>query len=185
MTIMMTCVSGSAGVSAKNRARGVFRKLATTPLTRLEWNASRIFVQTFALLVSMAISLAVAYLAYNAKPDINPLSVLLVIAGGVLFAGLGNLIAILVKDEDMVVNAASMATFPIMFISGSFMPVENMPWFLRDLAAISPLTYLNDGLRSAMVSGNYSDALTCLAIVAAFGVVLFGLGAALLKWKDD
>jgi ABC-2 type transport system permease protein len=185
MTIMMTCVSGTAGTTAKNRARGVFRKLATTPLSRIEWNASRIIVQTIALMVSMAISLVVAYAAFQARPEINAVSVLLVVAGGVLFAGLGSLIAVFVRDEDMVTNAASMATFPIMFISGSFMPVESMPWFLQDLAAVSPLTYLNNGLRSAMIAGSYGDAFACLAIVGAFGIVLFGLGVMLLKWRED
>lgn len=185
MTIMVTCVPATVGNSAKNRARGLFRKLATTPLTRIEWNASRVIVQTIMLLASMAISLAIAYVIFQARPDINPVSVLLVIAGGALFAGLGNLIAVFVRDEDTASNAANMMTFPIMFISGSFMPVESMPWFLQDLAAVSPLTYLNNGLRSAMVTGNFGDAFACLAIVGVLGIVLFSAGVALLKWKED
>lgn len=185
MTIMVTCVSATVGTSAKSRARGVFRKLATTPLTRIEWNGSRIITQTITLLVSMAISLAVAYVVFQARPDINPVSVLMVVAGGALFAGLGNLIAVFVRDEDTASNAANMLTFPIMFVSGSFMPVDSMPWFLQDLAAVSPLTYLNNGLRSAMITGNFGDAFACLAIVGVLGIVLFSAGVVLLKWKED
>lgn len=185
MTIMVTCVPAAVGNSAKSRARGVFRKLATTPLSRIEWNAARIIVQTIMLLVSMAISLTVAYIVFQARPDINPVSILLVVAGGALFAGFGNLIAVFVRDEDTAANAANMMTFPIMFVSGSFMPVETMPWFLQDLAAVSPLTYLNNGLRSAMITGNFGDALMCLAIVGTLGIVLFSAGVMLLKWKED
>ena len=184
MTIMVTCVPAAVGICVKSRARGVFRKLATTPLSRMEWNASRILVQTITLLASMALSLAVACLLFNARPNITPTVILMVLAGGALFVGLGNLMAVFVRDEDTASNAANMMTFPIMFVSGSFMPVDSMPWFLQDLAALSPLTYLNNGLRSAMITGS-ADAIASLVIVGALGIVLFGAGVILLKWKED
>jgi ABC-type polysaccharide/polyol phosphate export permease len=40
------------------------------------------------------------------------------------------------------------------FLSGSIFPVNQLPWFLRFIPTISPLTYLNDGLRAVMVTGN-------------------------------
>jgi ABC-2 type transport system permease protein len=60
-----------------------------------------------------------------------------------------------------------------------------MPWFLQWLADVSPLTYLNNGLRSAMITGNMGDVLTNFAIVAVLGVILFVIGVAVLKWKED
>jgi ABC-2 type transport system permease protein len=60
-----------------------------------------------------------------------------------------------------------------------------MPWFLQFLADISPLTYLNDGLRSAMITGNYGDAMMNLAIVGVLGILLFAIGVTVLKWKED
>jgi len=82
-------------------------------------------------------------------------------------------------------NAVGVITFPLMFVSGTFIPVENMPWFLQYLAKISPLTYLCDCLRSSMITGNSGDAATDLAIIAVIGMVLFGLGAATFNWKED
>lgn len=72
-----------------------------------------------------------------------------------------------------------------MFVSGTFVPVENMPWFLQYLTKISPLTYLSNGLRSSMITGNYGDGLTNLAIVAGLGILLFGAGTVLFNWKED
>jgi ABC-2 type transport system permease protein len=95
------------------------------------------------------------------------------------------IIASFIKDEDTAANAASALTFPLMFVSGSFFPVEQMPWFLQDLAMVSPLTYLNNGLRSAMITGNNADAMANLLIVGALGAVLFVVGVAVLKWKED
>lgn len=185
MSIMSIAVNGTVGQSARNRATGVFRKLATTPISRIEWNLGRIIVQTIILIVSLAISLIAAFLIFGIQPNITPMMLLMVIAGGAVFSGLGNIIAGFVKDEDTAANAASALTFPLMFVSGSFFPVDNMPWFLQWLATVSPLTYINNGLRSAMLTGNNADALTNFAIVAVIGVVLFAAGVAVLKWKED
>jgi ABC-2 type transport system permease protein len=95
------------------------------------------------------------------------------------------IIASFIKDEETAANAASALTFPLMFVSGSFFPVEQMPWFLKYLADVSPLTYLNNGLRSSMITGNYGDALLNLAIVGALGILLFAVGVAVMKWKED
>ncbi len=45
-----------------------------------------------------------------------------------------------------------------MFLSGSIFPVNQLPWFLQIIPMISPLTYLNDGLQAAIVTGNYEAA---------------------------
>ncbi len=185
MSIMSSAVNGTVSTTARNRATGVFRKLATTPISRVEWNAARIISQTIILMLSVSISLFVAWLVFKIQPNINVITVLMIIAGGAVFSGLGMILTTFVKDVDSAENAASAITFPLMFVSGSFIPVQSMPWFLQFLADVSPLTYLNDGLRSAMITGNYGNAMMDLAIVGVLGIILFAIGAGLLKWKED
>lgn len=185
MSIMSSAVNGTVSTTARNRATGVFRKLATTPISRVEWNAAKIITQTLIIMLSVAISLTVAWLMFHIQPNINLVTILLIIAGAAVFSGLGMILSAFVKDVDAAENAASAITFPLMFVSGSFIPVGNMPWFLQFIADISPLTYLNDGLRSAMITGNTGEAITNLALVGVLGIVLFGIGVAVLKWKED
>jgi ABC-2 type transport system permease protein len=185
MSIMSSAVNGTVSTTARNRATGVFRKLATTPISRIEWNAAKIITQTLIIMLSVAISLTVAWLMFHIQPNINIVTILLIIAGAAVFSGLGMILSAFVKDVDAAENAASAITFPLMFVSGSFIPVGNMPWFLQFIADISPLTYLNDGLRSAMITGNTGEAITNLALVGVLGIVLFGIGVAVLKWKED
>ncbi len=185
MSIMSTSLYGTVGASASNRAKGVFRKLATTPISAIEWNASKIIYQTIVMVLTVALCLLVGWLAFGIHPAINLSTIVFVIAGSMAFAGLGMVIASFVKDEEMAMNAANMIGFPLMFLSGSLFPVDQMPWFLQIIAKISPLTYLNDGLRAAMVTGNSSVILTSMAIVCVLAILLFGLGVVTLKWKDD
>lgn len=185
MSIMSSAVNGTVGTMAHNRATGVFRKLATTPMSRISYNAGRIITQTVILLISTAVALLIGYLVFGVVPNINAMMVVLVIAGGAVFAGLGMIIASFIKDEETAANAASALTFPLMFVSGTFLPVDQMPWFLQYLADVSPLTYLNNGLRSAMITSNYGDAFTNLLIVAGLGIALFVVGVIVMKWKED
>ncbi|HEY3274343.1 MAG TPA: ABC transporter permease [Methanocella sp.] len=185
MSIMSSAVNGTVGQMAHNRATGVFRKLATTPMSRYGYNAGKIISQTIILMMSTAVALFAGYLAFGVVPSINPMMVVMIIAGGAVFSGLGMIIASFIKDEETAANAASALTFPLMFVSGSFFPIEQMPWFLQYLAKVSPLTYLNDGLRSSMITGNNDIALFSLAVVAVVGIVLFAVGIVTMKWKED
>jgi ABC-2 type transport system permease protein len=109
---------------------------------------------------------------------------LLVLAGSVVFIGLGMVIAYLIEGDEAA-NAAFAITLPLIFLSGSLFPVGRLPAFLQVMAAISPLTYLNDGLRSTMVTGDTRNALVDLAIVSTLAVALFAIGVIVLKWRDD
>ena len=185
MSIMQSAINATVALNARNRARGVFRKLATTPISRLEWNASKMISQSVLTLISVAISVAAAGLLFSIHPAINLTTILLFVAGTATFVGLGLIMAALVKSEESATSAAGIVSFPLMFISGSFFPVDSMPWFFKAIADVSPLTYLNNGLRDAMISGNDGAALACLAIVALAGIVFFCGGVAAMKWKDD
>jgi ABC-2 type transport system permease protein len=185
ITIMSAAANMSVGTVARLRSTGVFRKLSTTPLTSKEWIASRITTWTILVILSLAVALLLATFAFNIHPQINVVSVLLIVIGTALFAGFGILVANFVKNEESAMNAVGVITFPLMFVSGTLIPVENMPWFLQYLAKISPLTYLSEGLRSSMITGNTGDAVIDLAIVAVLGIVLFGLGTATFSWKED
>jgi ABC-2 type transport system permease protein len=76
-------------------------------------------------------------------------------------------------------------SFPMMFLSGSFFPIELMPGFLQKLARILPLYYVNEGLRASMVFEDNMAALNYSAIIAIFAAVVFILGIISTKWEED
>ncbi|BDZ67009.1 ABC transporter permease [Methanobacterium ferruginis] len=182
---IMSAINMAVGGITHLRDIGLFRKLSTTPFTSMQWIGAKIIVWTTIVVLSLVLPLVLSWLAFGTHPNINLITVLLVIAGTAMFAGLGIIFANYAKDSESAVTAVMAITFPLMFISGTFIPVENMPWFLQYIANISPLTYLSNGLRSSMITGNYGDAVTNLAIVGVLGIVLFGIGVAVFNWKED
>jgi ABC-2 type transport system permease protein len=184
IAVMVPAVDYTVGFISRLRAAGIFRKLAMTPMSRIEWNVSRVITGTAIVLLSVAVSIIVARLAFGIRPGVSVVSILLVLAGSVMFIGLGMVIAYLVKGEEAA-NAAFTITLPLIFLSGSIFPVGRLPWFLQDVAAISPLTYLNNGLRGAMTTGDIANAWANLAIVSTVAIALFAIGVITLKWRDD
>ena len=182
---IMTAAQMAAGTIVHYRRSGVFRKLATTPISNMEWIAARIIMWTILVLLSLAVAIFVAWLVIGIHPNINLISLLLMIAGTALFAGMGILVANFVKNEEAALSVTAAIIFPLTLVSGTFIPVETMSWFLQYLAIISPLTYLSEGLRSSMITGNYGDGITNLIIVAILGIILFGIGTATFNWKED
>lgn len=183
--ITMTGAQMAAGTIVNYRKSGVFRKLATTPISNMEWIAARIIMWTILVLLSLAVAIFAAWLVIGIHPNINLITLLLMVAGTALFVGFGILVANFVKDEGAAFTVTMGTAFLLTLVSGTFIPVETMPWFLQYLTKISPLTYLSEGLRSSMITGNTGDAVTDLAIVAGLGILLFGVGVTLFNWKED
>ncbi len=117
--------------------------------------------------------------------NIDIFTVALVLTGTMTFVGLGMIFAAILKSEESASSASTMIIFPLMFLSGTFFSIDLMPSFLKVIAQISPLTYLNYGLRDVMISGNTSDATPQSGIVAVIGVVFFAIGVMLMKWKEE
>ncbi len=184
MCIMFSALNETIGVIVKYRANGVFNMLSVTPMSTIEWNLARIISGTLIVLLSVAVALCVAWLAFGVVPGINVFSVLLVLTGSVMFVGLGMIVAYLVEDVGSPNAVSLIITLPLMIVSGSLFPTEQLPYLIRFLSVLSPLTPLNNGLRSAMFTGSYGDALVSLLITMGLGFVLFTIGVAVLMGKE-
>jgi ABC-2 type transport system permease protein len=183
--ILFSAINSTVGSIVKYRVSGTFRKLATTPLSSYELNASRVISGMVVVLLSSAVSLLVAWLEFGVSPDINAVSILVVIAGSATFVGLGMIMAYLIEDTDTVNTITYVVILPLIVLSGSLFPVERLPGLLRFPSVFSPLTYLNDGLRGAMFGGSLRDAVFNLGICAFLGFVLFVIGVALLMAREE
>ena len=184
-TIMQTCIYGSLERNTKFKKDGILRKLLTTPITRTEWIFSKMLFQLFLSFVSALLIIIVGVSVYGLNIHINLLMILIIIANSFLFTGLGMIIGRFVRDEESAGMAGGAVTFPMMFLAGTFFPLEQMPDFLQAFAKILPLYYVNEGLRNAMIYLKMDDALFHSVVVFIFAAVFFIAGLLLTKWRED
>lgn len=185
MMLMTTGIFGAIGWNTRNRELGILKKLATTPLSKLEWIVGVVLYELVMGAISMVVILTIGVLAFNLKVLPNIYSILLIISGAIAFPGMGMVVTRFVKESDSADAAANFITFPMMFLSGSFFPLEFMPDFLQTIAKVLPLTYLNNGLRDSMVYGNVSSALFNTAVMLGVGVFFIIIGALITNWREE
>jgi len=105
-------------------------------------------------------------------------SVLLLVAGIVLgalsFASLGVLLAAPpASSPSNIMLLSNLVRLPLLFVSGVFLPIAQMPAWARWISPISPLSYAGDLIRSGFGQGAYFPVWLSLLMLSAFTAVLF------------
>jgi ABC-2 type transport system permease protein len=184
MSVMTSSLSGAVNMNAELRQKGVIRKLSTTPITRTDWILSNILYQfILAVICTMAI-LAVSYAVFSVRLHINGWLLVFIVLEVFAFGGIGMILTRVANEAESAVAAANFIMFPMMFLSGSFFPLEMMPGFLQTIARILPLYYVNEGLRASMVSVDNTAALRYAAMIGVFATAVFVLGIKTTRWAE-
>jgi len=184
MSVMTSSLSGAVNVNAQLRQKGVIRKLSTTPITRTDWILSNILYQFILSVISTIAILLVSYAVFDVSLQINAWLLVFIVLEVFAFAGIGMILTRVAKEAESAVAAANVIMFPMMFLSGSFFPLEMMPGFLQTFARILPLYYVNEGLRASMVFVDNTTALRYSAVIGVFATVVFIAGILTTKWEE-
>ncbi len=184
MAVMTLSLFGSVNSNTELRQKGIIRKLSTTPITRTEWILSDILYQFTIAVVSTVAMLLVSYAVFDVNLHINPWLPAFIALEVFAFVGIGMILTRFTKEAQSAAAAANAISFPMMFLSGSFFPIELMPHFLQTLARTLPLYYVNEGLRAAMIFEDTAAAVRDAAVIGAFAAVVFILGILATKWEE-
>ena len=185
MSVMTSSLSGAVHMNAELRQKGVIRKLATTPITRTDWILSNILYQLILAVISTMAILVVSYAVFSVRLQTNAWLLVFIVFEVFAFGGIGMILTRVANEAESATAAANFIMFPMMFLSGSFFPLEMMPGFLQTIARGLPLYYVNEGLRAAMVLVDNAAALRYSAVIGVFAVVVFVLGINTTKWEES
>jgi ABC-2 type transport system permease protein len=184
MAIMTESLFGTVNVNTELRQKGIIRKLSTTPITRADWILSNILHQIILAVISTTVMLLVSYAVFDIALNINAWLPIFIILDVFSFVGIGMVLTRIVQEAQSASAAANAIMFPMMFLSGSFFPLEMMPGFLQTIARILPLYYVNEGLRASMILVDHTAALRYSAIIGVFAIVIFVLGINTTRWDE-
>lgn len=174
LSIMQMSVFSVAFVFADYKEKGVLKRLLATPMKPHEFVAANVITRLIVAVVQAAFLIAVGVLVFNAQV-IGSYWVMLpiVVLGAVMFLGLGFTVSGFAKTVEAVPAIANLVVFPMLFLGGTFFPIETMPDWLQKIAGFLPLTYLSESLRNVMVNGaSLADVQTDLVWMLGWSVVL-------------
>jgi len=184
LAVLTIGVLGTSTTNTELRLKGILRKLSTTPFGKSDWLIAKILYQFVVVLISTVLIFVVAKLVYDIVTVPDAATLLLLFAGTICFTGIGMIVARFVKSEEAA-SAASMAIiFPMLFLSGTFEPLQLMPDYVQTVAKVLPLTFLNTGLTDAMIWGDIPGALYNASVVLLAGIIFLVIGAVVTDWRE-
>ncbi|MFL5673434.1 MAG: ABC transporter permease [Chloroflexota bacterium] len=168
-----------------DREKLILKRLAATPLRRWQLVGSNVLMRVLIAFTQAIIIVAVGSLLFGVEVVGSLILVAaFVTLGAMAFLALGYVIASFAKTEDSANGMTSMIQFPMMFLSGAFFQIDQMPQFLQVVARLIPLTYLADALRQVMVGGAaFAPLWVCAAVLLGWLVVCFGIAARKFEWQ--
>jgi ABC-2 type transport system permease protein len=165
-----------------DRQYGVLKRLGGSPLPRSGLIAAKVaaVLAIEVVQVALLVGVAVGVLGWSAPPGVSPgLALLALLLGTAAFAGLGLLLAGMLRAEATLALANGLF-LGFLMLGGIVLPIDHLPGPIATIAAALPAAALSDALRIAL-SGT-GDATLPLAIVAAWAVAAIGLTARTFRW---
>jgi ABC-2 type transport system permease protein len=184
-SILVSPMFSLVNISSEYKKTKLFKQLSLTPLTKMEWLASKVLWYIVLTAASFLLMVGVGIFAFGAHVTLTVWLIPFLFLGPMLFASLGMLVGTVTKNPETAGVIGNIVTFPMMFLSGTFFPISTMPTYLQTIAHVLPLFYIIEGLNNVMVYANIAGALIDLAIVAVITAVIFVAAVRLFKWRED
>lgn len=183
MTVMMSVMTGLPQAISREREMGTLDGMMVAPINRLSIILGKTLAQTARGLMQGVIILVLAVSLFGVTIQGSlPLVFGLLLLGVFSFVGLGIVITSFAKDQETAMMIMMTLMFPMMFLSGVFFPLQQMPWYMQDISRVLPLTYVAQALRKVMVLGAGIPAITTeLAVLVVFGAVMITIAMPVFK----
>jgi ABC-2 type transport system permease protein len=183
MTVMMSVMTGLPAAISQEKEVGTLDGMMVAPINRLSIIVGKTLAQTARGLLQGVLILILASLLFGVSIQGSILLVFgLLLLGVFSFVGLGVVLTSFAKDQETAMMIMMTLMFPMMFLSGVFFPVQQMPWYMQSISKILPLTYAADALRKVMVLGAGIPQITTeLTVLIVFGVVMTGIAVPVFK----
>jgi ABC-2 type transport system permease protein len=183
MTVMMSVMTGLPAAISQEKEVGTLDGMMVAPINRLSIIVGKTLAQTARGLLQGVLILILASVLFGVTIQGSILLVFgLLLLGVFSFVGLGVVLTSFAKDQETAMMIMMTLMFPMMFLSGVFFPVQQMPWYMQDISKALPLTYAADALRKVMVLGAGIPQITTeLTVLIVFGVVMTAIAVPVFK----
>jgi len=185
ISVMYSGMFGLSMAVGSHRNSRLFRKFLTTPFKKWEWIISHSLNIIILIFLDGALMLLITRFVFQTTISLPFLVFPQIVFGIIIFSSLGVIIAGLTDRPETTAAAINSLAFPMMFLSGSFWPLELYPKLLLFTSKLIPLTYLNSGLRDLMVYENYSGGFVNFMVVFPISLILFILSSLSLDWREE
>ncbi len=182
--IMTNGIIGLTSNTTEFKRRGIIKRLSITPLTKLDWIMGNVLSQTLLNLILTGIMIGIGWALFNVRIIPDAQSIVIILLGSIMFSGIGMILSGVIKDVEAATAVGNAIAFPMMYLSGTFFPLDLMPSFIQTISKVLPLTYFSEGLKYSMLYKYPEGIYINMAILAVLAVVFIIIGALVTRWKS-
>lgn len=185
MNIMGSSIWSLAFAIVTQRNKKLLKRLAATPMSRLEYLLSFVLSRLVFLGLEMAVLLGFGVYVLDV-PIRGALSSLVLVAfiGAAAFSAIGLLVSSRSKTIEGVSGLTNFVMLPMWIFSGVFFSASNFPTAIQPLVQALPLTALVNGLRAIMLQGvSLAGVWPQLAVLAGYFVICLAIALRVFRWQ--
>lgn len=101
----------------------------------------------------------------------NPVFFIAIVLHTFLFSALGITIAMVVRDHGTQATVNTFVITPMVFLCGTFFPVDKLPYVFKLIIYVMPLTYSTDVIRASLTGGELN--LLNILLLFIFAIIFF------------
>lgn len=184
MAVMSVSFISLGIMTANERENSILKRLGATPLPRAVLIFGKIAAIVLVVVAAVIVLLALGMAFYGVTINGSPLDIAAIVLLGILvFATIGLTVGGMVKAEaaPAILNAVY---FPLLFLGGALLPLNQMPDWLQQIAKILPSYHFTNALIEIMVKGHtLPDVWPNLAVMLAWGVGAILVASRTFKWE--
>ncbi len=176
-------LTGVPMVIGQYRERGILRRLGVTPVRPLTLLLADLMVWAAAAILSVAVVIGVARLAYHVPaPRLAGWFILSLLLGIAAMFSLGLLVASVAPTARSSAGLGWLLFFPNMFLAGVYFPTEQMSPVMRQIGNFTPLGSALHAVRDSWMG--VTPRPEYLGIMAAYAVIAAAVSARFFRWEQ-
>ena len=187
---VITATAQSLAISlTQDREMGLLKRVRGTPLPPASFIGGRIGNSLIVSVMMLVLLALLGRVAYGVEIPFERLPAVLVtlVVGAIAFSCIGFALTVLIPSRDAAPPIVNAALLPLYFISGVFVPEDEIPSGVLDFAGLFPIRHFFEAFFEAWdpsTSGagfEWGD----LAVVAAWGLVGLVVALRWFRWEPS
>lgn len=184
LLIVLSAVLSLVTIVTIYREGGILKRLRATPLRSYTILTAHVLVKLLFTALTLALMVLAGRRFYPMEPDVPFLSFTLALLFTTFsILSMGFLIASIVPTARFAQPIATFIVYPMLGISGLFVPVESLPPFLRVVASALPLTYAVSLLRGIWHGAGWFAHAGDVAVLILMFLAFTALSARVFRWE--
>lgn len=184
LLIAASAVLSLVAIISIYREGGILKRLRVTPLRPHTILTAHVIVKLLFTSFTLAVMVLAGRRFYPVGPQVPLLSfTLALLVSTVSILSLGFLIASIVPTARFAQPIASVILYPMLGLSGLFVPLEALPPMLQTVARVLPLTYAVSLLRGVWHGEGWISHTRDVAVLMLTFLVCTALSAKVFRWE--